>query len=77
MHVLVYMTERQFKSVVCMLKTGEEQLLYNVLFWYMDYYAMSLKMPSQITKRAVFLSLGQIIPQEVYLEFYLTQQTIV
>lgn len=41
MHVLVYMTERQFKSVVCMLKTGEEQLLYNVLFWYMDYYAMS------------------------------------
>lgn len=43
MHVLVYMTERQFRSVVHNLKMGEEQLLYNVLFWYMDYYAMSQK----------------------------------
>lgn len=41
MHVLVYMMERQFRSVVHILKMGEEQLLYNVLFWYMDYYAMS------------------------------------
>lgn len=30
-------------------------------------------MPSQITKWAVFLSLGQIIPQEVYLEFWLSR----
>lgn len=41
MHVLAYMTERQFRSVVCILKTCEEQLVYNVLFWYMDFYAMS------------------------------------
>lgn len=37
MHVLVYMTEWQFKSMIRILKTGEEQLLYNVLFRYMDY----------------------------------------
>lgn len=43
MHVLVHMTERQFRSVVCTLKTGEDQLRYNVFFWYMDYYAMSSK----------------------------------
>lgn len=39
MHVLVCMTvvEWQFKSVICLLEIGEEQLLYNVLFQYMDY----------------------------------------
>lgn len=41
MRVLVYMMERQFRSVVSILKTDEEQLLYNVLFWYMDYKAVS------------------------------------
>lgn len=41
MHVFVYMTERQFRSVVHILKMGEEQLLYYVLFWYMDYDALS------------------------------------
>jgi len=37
MHVLVCMRELQFKSVIRIAKTGEEQLLYNVLFQYMDY----------------------------------------
>lgn len=41
MHVFVYMTERHIRSVAHILKTGEEQLLHNVLFWYMDYDAMS------------------------------------
>lgn len=51
MHVLVYVTEWHFKSVICIPKTGEKQLLYNVLFRYMDY-KTSLKVkkkPSQIT----------------------------
>lgn len=40
-HACFSLHDRQFRSVVHILKMGEEQLLYHVLFWYMDYYAMS------------------------------------
>lgn len=85
MHVLVYMTERQFRSVVHILKMGEEQLLYNVVFWYMDYYTMSQKntltnyqvICLPFTRSHPFLSNRRYIQSFIWLSRQLSEYSLV